>query len=329
MVIRTVPLPLPNLLPPAARGFAVLDLETTGTGHLCCIVEIAVLLLKPDGELQQEWTTLIHPGVPIPNAAVHGIDDALVAAAPSFAEVGPELVALLEGHVLVAHNLNHFDGPILRHHLWEASNRVPELVVDLGDGIDTMPNPFVGLGKLCSTYGISLSQGDAHTALGDTRALAALLRCGLPHLQPSVAAVRSGRANTAIPGSAAAAPRQPCVALARQRHQSSHDWLPATAAVPAAGGTIALLGEDARGWDYKAQKGLERAKTLGLILVPLDPDAPADLLVVSSVFIDSPLMRRLRTAGLAVVESKAFLQAEGGQLLPARRWGPLSPAAAA
>jgi hypothetical protein len=29
------------------------------------------------------------PGVPIPNAAVHGIDDALAASAPSFLEVGP------------------------------------------------------------------------------------------------------------------------------------------------------------------------------------------------------------------------------------------------
>ena len=33
MVIRTEPLPLPQLLPSAARGFAVLDLETTGTGR--------------------------------------------------------------------------------------------------------------------------------------------------------------------------------------------------------------------------------------------------------------------------------------------------------
>ena len=77
MVIRSEPLPLPQLLPSAARGFAVLDLETTGTGQLSRIVEIAVLLLSPDREQQQEWTTLIDPGVPIPNAAGHGVDDAL------------------------------------------------------------------------------------------------------------------------------------------------------------------------------------------------------------------------------------------------------------
>ncbi len=320
MVIRSEPLPLPQLLPAAARGFAVLDLETTGTGQLCRIVEIAVLLLSPDGEQQQEWTTLIDPGVPIPNAAVHGIDDGWAASAPSFMEVGPALLALLESDVLVAHNLHHFDGPILRQHFWQACNRDPELVVDLGDGIDTMPNPFVSLGKLCAANGISLSQGDAHTALGDSRALAALLRKGLSHLQPSRAAVRSGRANTASPGSIPAAPLQPRPLVQRLPEQPSHDWRPATAAIPAAGGSIAVHGEDSRGWDYKVQKALEHAKTLGLLPVPLDPEAPADLLVVSSVFIDSPVMRQLRTAGLVVVESKAFLQAQRGSAVEGKRW---------
>jgi hypothetical protein len=57
--------------------------------------------------------------------------------------------------------------------------------------------------------------------------------------------------------------------------------------------------------------------------VPLDPKAPADLLVVSSVFIDSPLMRQLRTAGLVVVESKAFLQAQRGSAVEGKRWAGL------
>ena len=160
------PLPLPGLLPAGAKGFAVLDLETTGTGQLCRIVEIALLLLSPDGEIEQEWSTVINPGVPIPNAAVHGIDERLAAAAPSFPAVASTLATLLKGRVLVAHNLDHFDGPILRHHFWEASEALPELVLDLGDGIDTMPNPFVSLGKLCAACGINLS-GDDATGCGE------------------------------------------------------------------------------------------------------------------------------------------------------------------
>jgi hypothetical protein len=179
MAIRSEPLPLPQLLPAAARGFAVLDLETTGTGQLCRIVEIAVLLLSPDGELPQEWTTLIDPGVPIPNAAVHGTDDALAARAASFAKVGPGLLALLEGHVLVARNLDcgclpgSIHDPILRQYLREASSCNQELVVGLGDGINNLPDPVASLGKLCDARRITLIQIEAHTALGDTSAVAA------------------------------------------------------------------------------------------------------------------------------------------------------------
>jgi len=318
MAVPTMPASLPELLPSGASGFAVLDLETTGTGVLCRIVEIALLLLSPDGEIEQEWSTVINPGVPIPNAAVHGIDDDLAAQAPSFVAVAAALAALLEGRVLVAHNLDRFDGPILRHHFWQASEVIPNLVLDLGDGIDTMPNPFLSLTKLCTAHGISLSSGDAHTALGDTRALAALLRHGLAHLHPAQAAVR-------VAGISPSELEPPSllvrVGSRRQGLPQSHDWIDTTATLPAGGGTIALLGEDAHGWDFKAQKALSHATSLGLLPIPFDPDIPADVLVVSSLFIDSPLMRRLRTAGHPLVTSKVFQEAQAGEAVAARRWG--------
>jgi len=101
MALRHQPLPLLQLLPAGAKGFAVLELETTGTGQLCRIVEIALLLLSPEGEIEQEWSTVINPGVPIPNAAVHGIDERLAAAAPSFPAVASTLATLLR------HGLTH------------------------------------------------------------------------------------------------------------------------------------------------------------------------------------------------------------------------------
>jgi DNA polymerase III epsilon subunit-like protein len=310
--------PLPQLLPAGAKGFAVVDLETTGTGQLCRIVEIALLLLSPDGEIEQEWSTVINPGVPIPNAAVHGIVERVAAQAPSFSAVVPTLAALLEGRVLVAHNLDRFDGPILRHHFWEACEAWPELVLDLGVGIDTMPNPFLSLGKLCAAHGISLSGDDAHTALGDTRALAALLRHGLPHLHPSRAATRvAGISRTELQPPALL----PRTTTSREGLQQSHDWLDTTVTIPVAGSTIALHGEDARGWDFKVQKALEHATSLSLVPIAFETEAPADVLVVSSVFIDSPLMRRLRAAAHPVVVSKAFQEARPGATVAAKRWG--------
>ena len=325
MALQPQPLPLPALLPAGACGFAVLDLETTGTGQLCRIVEIALLLLSPEGEIEREWSTVINPGVPIPNAAVHGIDERLASQAPSFSAVAPTLAALLEGRVLVAHNLDRFDGPILRHHFWEASEACPELVLDLGDGIDTMPNPFLSLGKLCTAHGISLSGDDAHTALGDTRALAALLRHGLPHLHPSRAPVRVAGISHSAPEAPVLLPR---TTTSRKGLQQSHDWTDATVVIPEAGGTIAPHGEDARGWDFKVQKALEHATSLGLVPIAFQPEAPADVLVVSSLFIDSPLMRRLRAAGQPVVVSKVFQEAPAGAAVAAKRWGErsMSPA---
>ncbi len=91
--------------------------------------------------------------------------------------------------------------------------------------------------------------------------------------------------------------------------------------IPAAGGTIALHGEDAHGWDFKVQKALDHAAGLGLVPIAFEPEAPADLLVVSSVFIDSPLMRGLRAAGQPVVVSKVFQEARSGATVAAKRWG--------
>ena len=73
--------------------------------------------------------------------------------------------------------------------------------------------------------------------------------------------------------------------------------------------------------DFKVQKALEHATSLGLVPIAYQPEAPADLLVVSSVFIDSPLMRGLRAAGQPVVVSKVFQEAQPGAIVAAKRWG--------
>ena len=49
----------------------------------------------------------------------------------------------------------------------------------------------------------------------------------------------------------------------------------------------------------------EHANRLGLTSGSLDPAAKADLAILSGVVIESPLMRRLRTVGIALVQSKA------------------------
>ena len=50
------------------HGFAVVDLETTGLSNLDRIVEIGVVLLRPDLTVEDTWETLIQPERDIPNS---------------------------------------------------------------------------------------------------------------------------------------------------------------------------------------------------------------------------------------------------------------------
>jgi DNA polymerase-3 subunit epsilon len=91
---------------------ACVDLETTGgmaAQHR--IVEVGIVLLE-GGEVVEEWSSLVHPGVRIPPsiAAFTGIDDTMVADAPRFEELGAEVLRRLEGRTLVAHNARFYYG---------------------------------------------------------------------------------------------------------------------------------------------------------------------------------------------------------------------------
>jgi DNA polymerase-3 subunit epsilon len=109
----TPALTLSNLI--LDRPLAVVDLESTGVDVASDrVVEVAVLTLLPRGA-QDLFHRRVNPGVPIPAAAtaVHGLSDADVAGAPSFADVGPELFAELHGCDLAGFGLAAFDLPLL------------------------------------------------------------------------------------------------------------------------------------------------------------------------------------------------------------------------
>ncbi len=94
---------------------ACVDLETTGgmAAHHR-VIEVGIVLLD-GGEIVEEWSTLVHPGLRIPSmiASFTGIDDAMVADAPPFAEVANEVRRRLEGRLFIAHNAR-FDYGFLR-----------------------------------------------------------------------------------------------------------------------------------------------------------------------------------------------------------------------
>lgn len=99
---------------PLPCALAALDCETTGTDPATArIVEVAVVRVEADGSSSaRAWR--VNPGVPVGDSvAVHGITDAMVADAPPFADVAPEVAAALVGAVIVGHNARAYDVPLL------------------------------------------------------------------------------------------------------------------------------------------------------------------------------------------------------------------------
>lgn len=98
--------------------FVMLDLETTGGSAVHDrITEIAAVRVEHGMEVAR-WSTLVNPGMPIPSfiQSLTGISDAMVQDAPTFAQVAPRLLALLDGAVFVAHNVG-FDHGFVLHEL--------------------------------------------------------------------------------------------------------------------------------------------------------------------------------------------------------------------
>lgn len=105
------------------RPLVFIDLETTGINvSNDRIVEISALKVNPNG-IEQWLTTLVNPGIPIPQkvTAIHGISDSDVAEAPSFREIAKTLTSFLEGCDLAGFNAMKFDIPVLAEEFLRAN----------------------------------------------------------------------------------------------------------------------------------------------------------------------------------------------------------------
>lgn len=102
----------------SGSGFAVLDFETTGLSPTQAdrVVQVAVLHISSTGSIERHWSTLINPGRDVGPTYIHGITNQDVISSPTYGEIHDELMSLLNGRVVVAHNAR-FD---LNFLFWEA-----------------------------------------------------------------------------------------------------------------------------------------------------------------------------------------------------------------
>lgn len=160
-------------------GFAVLDFETTGFSpkNGDKVVEVGLVLLDQQGNPESTYSTLVNPRRDVGATKIHGITATDVVDAPTFSEIAPELLTLISGRVIVAHNAN-FDTRFLIAELAAAGFLVDganlPVICTMRLASDMLPGVGRSLAACCEAYDIDIE--NAHSALDDALATAKLLR---------------------------------------------------------------------------------------------------------------------------------------------------------
>lgn len=148
------------------QELVAVDVETTGLDpRLDRVIEVAVVRGGPEG-CRRRWSTLVNPGVPVPNAHIHGLTDADLVGAPPFHAVAERLLQELDGVAVVAHNAR-FDLDFLGNELARLGRAIPEPRVfdTLGLARRCFGLPSNTLTALCEHFGIPRQR--AHRAEDD------------------------------------------------------------------------------------------------------------------------------------------------------------------
>ncbi|MCX6121821.1 MAG: 3'-5' exonuclease [Ignavibacteriales bacterium] len=157
--------------------FVVVDVETTGLNPIeDRITEIAMMKVK-NGVLLDEFSTLINPLVSIPASITNltGIDNLMVADAPTAREVAPTIADFLGNAIFVAHNAQFDWGFVSQTTMRERGielNNSQLCTVKLSRII--LPHlPSKSLGPVTTALNITIPE--RHRASGDAYATALVL----------------------------------------------------------------------------------------------------------------------------------------------------------
>jgi DNA polymerase III epsilon subunit-like protein len=156
--------------------FAIIDLETSGispkNGR---VIELAVLVTNLEGETLRSFSTLINPrDENVGRTDIHGISLNDLNGAPAFEEITGNLIEVLQGSIIVAHNAK-FEEKFLAMEFKAAGLELPvlpaldtlwlsQIVLDLYD---------YKLNTVISHFGERIE--NAHTAFGDVEAVSKVL----------------------------------------------------------------------------------------------------------------------------------------------------------
>lgn len=155
--------------------FVVIDTETTGLQPSDRILEFACVVIDSGGAIVRRVSTVVDPGRNPGPTRLHGVTQEMLCAAPSFGGIARCVFQLLNGRVVVAHNLA-FDWMVLRKEFQRLGHRIPTS----SGGLCTAELSRLAFGRrmslraACELTGIDLFEG--HRGSGDAEATAQLLR---------------------------------------------------------------------------------------------------------------------------------------------------------
>ncbi len=164
----------------SGTGWAVVDVETSGfRPGQARIISVAALAVDPDGRVEQSVVSLLNPGVDPGPTHVHGLTAAMLEDQPQFSDIAGDLVELLRGRTLVAHNAA-FDYAFLAAEAEAAGCELPvdtvmctvELARRCGLGVENLR-----LETLAAHWGVA--QLRPHDAFDDAVVLSRVLAAAL------------------------------------------------------------------------------------------------------------------------------------------------------
>lgn len=168
-------------LPLAPLSFAVVDFETTGFNpDVDRIVQLAVIVINPQGHVLHSFDTIVKPESPAQYTHgaqhIHGISEENVSQGMPLSQALTSLWNIINCHVFTAHNAQFDLGFLHAESARVGINNTVNSYVDtleLARRTDTERTRKHSLQALCEHYGITNNQ--AHEARSDALATAQLL----------------------------------------------------------------------------------------------------------------------------------------------------------
>ncbi|MEY4766026.1 MAG: hypothetical protein RI907_2699 [Pseudomonadota bacterium] len=158
-----------------SQTIAFVDLETTGANALVDRITEVGIVLWEEGRVVERWSALVNPETPIPAfiQKLTGISDEMVAEAPLFETLAPDILDRLQGRLFVAHNAR-FDHGFLKNEFRRAGlDFRPPVLCTVKLSRKLFPQHAKhNLDALIQRHGLTVPDDARHRALADADVLA-------------------------------------------------------------------------------------------------------------------------------------------------------------